>query len=88
MLTYRNGHIVPLTLIKGNLHYLSHFSGKVVLKFFLVRHKTHSIISHKCANSALSRYITSWVRELRVSESQYCAISNTSKVSFPVPELF
>ena len=69
LMTCRNrhipGHIVLLELIKGNLHYLSHFSGKVLLKFCLVRHKTHSIVSLKRTNSKLSEHITFWVREFK-----------------------
>ena len=52
-------------LIKGNLHYLSYFFWKVLLKFCPVRHKTHSIASPKCANSKLSEYITFWVSEFK-----------------------
>ena len=47
MLTYRNGHIfghfVPFKLVKANLHNLSDFSGKVLLKHCLVRYKTYSM---------------------------------------------
>ena len=70
MLTYRygnfSGHIVSIKIIKDDLHYVSHFSGKVLLKLCLARQKTHSIVSSKCANSKLS-------------ENQYCANSNTGE---------
>ena len=57
LLTYRNSHISGHCLIlKRNHHYLSHFAGKVLLKFCLFRHKTHSIVSPKCANLKLKEY--------------------------------
>ena len=59
------GHLVPRKLRKGNLHYLSIFSGKVLLKFCLIRHKTHSIFFPKCANSKMSEYKTFWMLKFK-----------------------
>ena len=68
MLTNTNGHIsehiLPLELIQSDLHYLDdlsvHYlddlSGRVLPKFYLVRQKTHSIVSLKCAKSKLREY--------------------------------